>query len=294
MLNYGHLRYFWVVARDGNLTRAAAKLNVSQSTLSVQIRRLEEQLGQRLFERRNRQLVLTEAGRIALEHADSIFAIGEELVSTLSRHGGNVPLVLRVGAIATLSRNFQIRFLAPALARPDVRIILRSGNLTALLAELEAHRIDLVLANLAPFQEPGAGWVSHLIDEQPVSLVARSERGIDPNQPIADLLRAAPLILPTGESGVRIAFDALVDRLEIHPTVAAEVDDMAMIRLLTRENVGMAIIPPIVVRDELNDGVLTEVASLPDIKEAFHAVVPLRQFPNPLVRTLIDSRDLPE
>ncbi|MBK8211776.1 MAG: LysR family transcriptional regulator, partial [Rhodospirillales bacterium] len=106
-LNYNHLRYFWAVAHDGNLTRTAGRLNLSQSALSVQIRRLEERLGHALFERRGRQLHLTEAGRITLDHADAIFATGEELLGTL-RQTGRARMVLRIGALATLSRNFQL------------------------------------------------------------------------------------------------------------------------------------------------------------------------------------------
>ncbi len=116
-LNYNHLRYFWAVAHDGNLTRTAQRLNLSQSALSVQIRNLEQRLGHALFERRGRQLHLTEAGRIALDHADSIFAAGDELIGTL-KQAGRVRQALRVGALATLSRNFQLRFLRPLLGRP--------------------------------------------------------------------------------------------------------------------------------------------------------------------------------
>ena len=111
-LNYNHLRYFWAVAHDGNLTRTAERLNLTQSALSVQIRKLEQRLGHALFERRGRQLHLTEAGQIALDHADAIFATGEELLGTL-RGSGVARQALRVGSLATLSRNFQMEFLPP-------------------------------------------------------------------------------------------------------------------------------------------------------------------------------------
>ena len=130
-LNYNHLRYFHTVAHEGNLTRAAEHLNVSQSAVSTQIRQLEERLGTPLFERRGRALHLTEAGRIALDHADAIFATGRELLATLQQSGRQrVPL--RVGAQATLSRNFQLAFLRPLLGRQDVEVILRSGSVAGL------------------------------------------------------------------------------------------------------------------------------------------------------------------
>src|SRR6056297_1671707 len=134
-LNYHHLRYFWAVAHDGNLTRTAERLNLSQSALSVQIKQLEDRLGHPLFERRGRQLHLTEAGRITLDHADTIFATGQELVATLEE-SGRTRRAVRIGALATLSRNFQLQFLRPLLTRPDVEIILRSGSATELLEGL--------------------------------------------------------------------------------------------------------------------------------------------------------------
>ena len=146
-LNYHHLRYFWAVAHEGKLTRAAERLNVSQSALSVQVKKLEEQLGAPLFEREGRGLKLTEAGRIALDYADTVFQAGDELVSTLRGQRGTKRRALRVGAITTLSRNFQLAILTPLIQRSDVEIIVRSGTMRELLSQLEAHEVDLVLAN---------------------------------------------------------------------------------------------------------------------------------------------------
>lgn len=141
-LNYHHLRYFWAVAHDGNLTRTAERLNLSQSALSTQIKRLEERIGQTLFERRGRALHLTEAGRITLDHADTIFAAGEELLDTL-RETARPARALRVGALSTLSRNFQITFLEPVLGRPDVEVILRSGSAAELFTALDLSLIHI-------------------------------------------------------------------------------------------------------------------------------------------------------
>ena len=148
-LNYNHLRYFWAVAHDGNLTRTAARLNLTQSALSVQIRKLEANLGYALFQRSGRQLHLTEAGRIALDHADAIFSTGEELVETL-RNVSVAHTTLRLGTLATLSRNFQMEFLQPLLGRPDVELVLRSGNTAELLSSLRSLSLDIVLVNQPP------------------------------------------------------------------------------------------------------------------------------------------------
>ncbi|MFN8998121.1 MAG: LysR family transcriptional regulator, partial [Betaproteobacteria bacterium] len=141
-LNYHHLRYFWAIAHERSLTRAAQRLHVSQSALSVQLRQIEERLGHALFERGNRRLTLTEAGRIALDYADTIFRTGDELVSTLKGTAASGRAVLRVGAVATLSSNFQLEWLRPLLSREDVEVVLRSGSLRELLSQLSAHTLD--------------------------------------------------------------------------------------------------------------------------------------------------------
>lgn len=287
-LNFHHLRYFHIVAHEGNLTRAAERLNVSQSAVSTQIRLIEERLGQPLFERRGRSLVLTEAGQIALDHADAIFAAGDELLNTLGERPSGRRQVLRVGSLATLSRNFQISFLKPLLGRDDVEIVIRSGTLGELLRNLEAHRLDVVLANIAPPRDAATPWISHAIAQQPVSLVGTPER-IGTDAALEVLLARAPLLLPTVESSIRSGVDAFLDRLQIRPRIAAEVDDMAMIRLLAREGAGLAVVPPIVVTDELRTGRLVEVERFPQLTETFYAVMLSRRFPNPLLRELVST-----
>ncbi len=284
-LNYHHLRYFWAVAHDGNLTRTAQRLNLSQSALSVQIKQLEERLGHSLFERRGRQLHLTEAGRITLDHADAIFATGQELVATLTETVQSRK-ALRVGALATLSRNFQIAFLRPILSRMDVEVILRSGSPTELLEGLATLNLDVVLMNRPPPDDSLAPYETHRIGEQAVSVVGTPAR-LDPDRPIRELLSEQPFILPTTDNSLRTAFDAMASRLSIRPQIAAEVDDMAMMRLLAREDIGLALVAPIVVRDELMNGRLTEAKEHPRIKETFYAITLPRRFPNPLVQDLL-------
>ncbi|MCR9257735.1 MAG: LysR family transcriptional regulator [Alphaproteobacteria bacterium] len=290
-LNFNHLRYFWAVAHGGNLTRTAERLNVSQSALSTQIQKLEHQLGHSLFERRGKQLHLTEAGRIALDHADAIFASGEELLATLKETGGPARQVLRVGALATLSRNFQLDFLRPLLGRPDVEVISRSGSLGDLFQALDALRLDVVLVNQPPAKDSATRWIAHRVAEQPVSLVGTPNRTRPPDgaASLTALLDRNPVILPTLDSTVRIGFDALADRLGVRPRIAAEVDDMAMMRLMAREDVGLAIVPPIVVKDELAAGTLIEAEHLPGISETFFAVTLERRFPNPLLRDVLGA-----
>ena len=285
-MNYNHLRYFWEVAHDGNLTRTAARLNLSQSAVSVQIRKLEDRLGQRVFERRNRQLHLTEAGRITLDYADTIFGAGQELIATL-RRTGNARQVLRVGALATLSRNFQIEFLRPLLGKPQVELVLRSGTSIELLQGLETLGLDVVLTNRAPADDALTSFIVHPVSQQPVSVIGKPER-IDSNKSLLELLATNPVIVPTLESPVRAGFDALCARLGVRPVLAAEVDDMAMMRLLAREDIGLAVLPPIVVKNELQTGLLKEADHDVGLSESFYAVTAKRKFPNPLLAEVLE------
>ena len=286
-MNYNHLRYFWAVAHDGNLTRTAAKLNLSQSALSVQIRKLEDRLAHPLFERRGRQLHLTEAGRITLDYADTIFDAGKDLLGTLSQQG-RARQVLRVGALATLSRNFQIEFLRPLLGQADVELVLRSGTLVELLQGLETLSLDVVLTNRAPAHDAMSSFVTQPISDQTVSLIGTPKR-LAGNATLGMLLSENPVIVPTEDSPVRAGFDRLCTRLDVSPTLAAEVDDMAMMRLLAREDIGLAVLPPIAVKNELSNGMLVEANHKLGLTESFHAVTIARKFPNPLLGTLLHN-----
>ncbi|MEZ4393326.1 MAG: LysR family transcriptional regulator [Polyangiales bacterium] len=286
-INLHHLHYFWAVAHDGNLTRAARRLRVAQSALSSQIRQLEEQLGEALFSRERRGLALTEAGRIALSYADDIFATSGELVSTIQQGRGRAH-ALRVGAVATLSRNFQESFISPLLREPDVRLRLESDGLDALLARLSTHALDVVLSNRRPPAQPSRAWRCRRIARQPVSLVARWSRRRAFRFP--EDLRDAPLVVPGPESDVRMEFDALCEQRGVPLRVLAEVDDMATLRLLARDTDAVALVPTVVVRDELRERSLRELCVVPGIFETFYAITVERHYQHPLLKALL-ARD---
>lgn len=281
-LNFHHLRYFWAVAKDGNLTRTAARLHVSQSALSTQIRQLEEQLGEPLFRREGRRLVLTEAGDIALRYADDIFTAGRQLVATLEE--GRREDVFRVGAVATLSRNFQESFLEPLLHQPELRLRLETARIEDLLDRLESHALDIVLSNRPPRRRSGHAWRCRRIARQPVSIVGRprSKRFRFPLD-----IRDAPMILPGEGSDIRSEFDALCEQLGVKVRPVAEVDDMATMRLLARDLEALALLPSVVVRDELRSGALREHCVVPGLFERFYSITVDRHYQHPLVKALL-------
>ncbi|WGH78270.1 LysR family transcriptional regulator [Jannaschia ovalis] len=280
-LNYHHLRYFHEVATEGHLGRAAERLNVSQSALSTQIRQLEARLGHELFDRTGRTLTLTEAGRIALDHAARIFGTGEELLASLREQGRAAPL--RVGSQSTLSRNFQMRFLRPALEDGRWEIELRSGSTAVLLDGLRALALDVVLTTELPATAE-EGLTAARVDEQAVGLHGVPERLRHGD--LRGLLAGEPLILPT-DAAIRAQAEALFARLDVRPRIAADVDDMAMVRLLAREGAGLAVAPAVVLADEIASG---RVASAPydlAIRIPFYAVTIRRRFPHPALADLL-------
>ena len=285
-LNYHHLRYFRLIARELNLTRAAQKLNLSAPALSLQLKQLEESLGHDLFERRRTGLVLTEAGRLALDYAEAIGRAGEELLDVMQHRPRGGRQILRVGAVATLSRNFQLEFLVPVLHRDDVEVVIRSGGLPELLLLLHSHQVDLVLSNQPARRDAETHWHSHLLAEQPVSLVGVpkwKQRKLRFPEDMKDI----PVILPSQESNTRAGFDRILASAGVRPRIVAEVDDMAMIRLLAREGEALALVPPVVVQSEIKEGILVETHRIPQGRETFYAVTPSRRFPNPLVAELV-------
>ena len=287
-VNYRHLHHFWAVAKEGHLTRAAEKLHLSQSSVSMQIRELEERLGHDLFIREGRTLKLTETGRLVLAYAESIFSLGSEMLAAGSACEGHNKKRLRFGAVATLSRNFQDNFLRPLLGMQDVHIQIESGTLEELVKRLSVHRLDVVLSNRAPLADPKEKLHARRVSRQAVCLLGPPRRSRRPFRFPADLANVR-LLLPGHNSDIRTQFDVLCEELDLDVNVFAEVDDMAMLRLLARDSHCVALIPPVVVQDELKSGVLEEYCVVPDVNENFYAVTTERQFEPALLRVLLDK-----
>ena len=285
-LNFHHLHYFWAVAKDGNLTRAAGKLHVSQSALSKQIKLLEEQLGQPLFARVGRTLKLTEAGQLALGYADTIFASGSELVAVLREGRREERQVLRIGAVATLSRNFQENFIRPLLQRDDVELVLHSGGLVDLLGRLRVHTLDVILSNRRVHASAEDPWHCRRIARQPVSLVGKPRPRRKAFR-FPEELAEVPLLLPGRDNDIRAAFDLLCEQYGVRYRLRAEADDMALLRLLARDSDSVALVPTVVVQDELRSGRLVEYAVVPGLYETFFAISLQRRFEPPLLKSLL-------
>lgn len=287
-LNFHHLYYFWTVAKEGHLTRAAEQLHVSQSALSSQIRQLQEQLGHDLFVRQGRSLQLTDMGHVVLEYAQSIFSLGNELLSVTESGELRHLQRLRIGSVATLSRNFQDNFLQPVIGEAKIRLVMHSASLNELLDLLRVHKLDLILSNRSVTADTSTPWRCQQIAEQSVSLVGPPGPQADHFQFPQDLSNF-PLLLPGPSSDIRSQFDLLCERHGIEIDPYAEVDDMAMLRLLARDSGGLAVVPEVVVQDELRSGKLQRYCVLDDVVERFYAITAKRHVEMVVLRTLLEQ-----
>jgi LysR family transcriptional activator of nhaA len=286
-LNFHHLYYFWVVAKEGHLTRAAGQLHVSQSALSSQIRRLQEQLGHELFSREGRSLRLTDMGHVVLEYAESIFNLGSELLALTESGEFQRVQRLRIGSVATLSRNFQENFLRPVLDEAQVRLVIRSASLEELLEQLKVHKLDLILSNRAVAADSSTPWRCRQIAEQSICIVGPPGRCAE-NFRFPDDLVGAKLIVPGPGSEIRSQFDLVCDQKGVQVDPYAEVEDMAMLRLMARDSGGLAVLPEVVVQDELHSGRLQKYCVLEDVVERFYAITGKRHFELNALKMLLE------
>lgn len=270
-LNFLHLFYFWRVAKLGHLTRAAEALHTSQSAVSSQIRQLESRLGETLFTRSGRRLVLTDTGQMVLAYADDIFGLSEEMLGRLQgRAAGAVRL--RVGSVATMSRNYQENWIRPLLSDPNIMLTLESGLLEGLVTRLLQHQLDVVLANETVPSHPDHPIHSRFLGRQAISLVGPAERWRGQQLNIPDDLAGLELALPGPRHAMRAQFDALCLARGIAVRIRAEVDDMAMLRLIARDSGWLTVLPEVVVQDELRQGSLVIVGQSAELQENFYAI----------------------
>jgi LysR family transcriptional activator of nhaA len=270
-LNFHHLFYFWRVAKIGHLTRAALEVHTSQSALSTQIKQLEERLGEPLFEREGKRLLLTASGRLVFSYAEDIFGLGQEMLGRLQGHSEGM-IRLRVGSVATLSRNYQENWIRPMLLDQHVVLTLESGVLEGLLVRLLQHQLDVVLANETVPAGSNRPLHCRFLGSQAVSLVGPASVWKDRKLRIPEDLDGADIALPGPRHALRAQFDALCITAGVTPRLRAEVDDMAMLRLIARDSGWLTVLPEVVVQDELHSGSLLKVGQFKELQENFYAI----------------------
>ncbi|MCL6503327.1 MAG: transcriptional activator NhaR [Pirellulales bacterium] len=283
-LNYRHLLYFWTVAREGSVSRAAESLHLSQPTVSGQLRRLERSLGIRLFQRRGRTLVLTEEGRMVFRYADQIFTLGNELQDAVQGRPVGRPMRLIVGTSPTLAKTIVYRLLQPALHLPEpVQIIYEEGDPSELLARLAVNALDVVLTDVPASPHVKVRVFNHLLGECGLSFMAAPALAARYRRNFPRSLHGAPMLLPSENSALRRLLDLWFYSQDITPLVRGELADSSVLKVFGAEGVGIFAIPTVIEKEVMRQYGVHRVGRLPTIRERFYAISVERQLQHPAV-----------
>ena len=290
-LNYQHLLYFWVVAREGSVARATEVLHLAQPTISGQLKTLERSLGERLFVKRGRNLALTDVGQVVFRYADEIFTVGRELREALAGlPSSERPARFAVGISDSLPKLTTFRLLAPALSPAHrFRLVFRIGKTEQLVAELATHAIDLVLTDTRVAPVAGVRAFHHLLGESDVTVfgTAALAAALRPGFPAS--LDGAPFVVPTRNTALRRSLDDWFASASVRPQVVAEVEDVALLQVLGQEGLGVFAAPS-VVEEEIRRAYRVEaLGRLDDVRERFYAVSVQRKLAHTAVIAISES-----
>jgi LysR family transcriptional activator of nhaA len=289
-LNYHHLRYFWVAAKEGGLTRAAEKLHVSQPSICTQIQALEKALGDKLLRRTARGLTLTEAGQKVFSFAEEIFSLGGELVSTMKQHPPTSPLRVHIGIADSLPKLMSFEILKPIFALPQaVQASCTEGKVLDLLAQLAAYRLDIVLSDESAPASSNLKAFNHLLGECGVSfcaepkLAARLKRGFPAS------LDGAPALLPGPSSALRRSLEKWFHEQNIRPRLIAEFDDAALMKVVATGGVGCFPLASLVAHEAVDRYGVRVIGQVSQCRQQFYAISPERRMTHPAVQAMIGS-----
>ncbi len=290
-LNYHHLRYFWTVAKEGSLARAAAKLHVSQPSISEQIRELEEAFGEKLFRREGRNNKLTEAGQVVFGYAEEIFALGRELMNAVKQRPGAKTLRLHVGVVDSFPKLVTNEILSPVFAMPrTVHVICREGKMEDLLAQLAAHRLDIVLSDEPASSSTNFKTFSHSLGETGTTFCAEKRLAAKLKRGFPKSLQDAPALLPAENTALRRALEMWFREQRVQPRVVAEFEDLALMKVMAAEGRGFIAVPTVAVRDAVSHYGFHIVGESAKCRMQFHAITAERRIAHPAVALITGTR----
>jgi len=289
-LNYHHLKLFWAVAHDGNLTRASAKLQLTPQTVSSQIRDLEAALDERLFHRLGRRLVLTEVGHVALRYADEIFPRGQELLETLRGQPTGRALVLAVGVSDVVPKLVAHRLIEPALhLQEPVRVVCREGAPEKLLAELTVHGLDVVLLDGPIPRQVNLRAYNHQLGECGVTFMAHRDLAIHLRAGFPSSLDGEPVLLPSENTALRRGLDEWFAARGIRPRVVGEFEDSALLKVFGQAGAGFFAVPSVIVNEAGRQYEVEPIGMTDDLTERFYAISVERHVRHPAVAAICDA-----
>ena len=288
-LNYHHLLYFYLVAREGGLAAAARKLRLSHPTVSAQVRALEEQLGEQLLEKRGRRLVLTEMGKVVYGYAEEIFSVGRELLDSVKgRPSGRRPRLV-VGIAQVVPKLIAKRILVPVYqGQTGIRLICREDSTEQLLLALAEHSVDVVISDTPlPPSSPIRAY-SHLLGECGVSICAPRALATSYRRGFPRSLDGAPMLLPSTTTSLRRELDRWFEQREIRPELVAEFDDSALLKVFGQDGYGLFPVPTAIEAEVRKQYDVVVVGRIAEVKERFYAISPERRLRNPAVMLITE------
>ena len=286
-LNYKHLYYFWVAAKEGGMSHAAARLGMAVQTVSAQVRLLEQSLGHALFKPAGRGLALTDAGQTALQLAEQIFLLGEQLPAAVRNTGTQTSVRLVVGISDGLPKLAVRDLLNPVMDEPHLRLMCHEADFDDLLADLALHRLDVVLSDRPAPANPNLRLYSHALGHSPLGWYAPPAWLEPARHSFPHSLAKVPVLLPTAHASVRLRLDQWFEQQGVVPRIVGEFEDSAL--LATFGSSGMGVFPaPERMRERLETGYgLQWFASCEGVLEHFYAIGTARKVQHPLVKKLL-------
>jgi LysR family transcriptional activator of nhaA len=286
-LNYRHLYYFWVVVKEGSITRAAERLDVAVQTISAQLALLEQSLGKALLAPHGRRLTLTEAGRVALSYADRIFLLGEQMQEALADSDIGRTMRLTVGLSDSLPKLIASRLLEAALRLPTrVKLICHEDDHESLLGDLSVHKLDVVLTDRPVPSGTTMRAFSHLLSESEIALFGVPQMARRYKKDFPHSLHGAPLLLPTRNHAIRGRLDHWFETIEVRPDVIGEFDDNALLNTFGRNGLGLFPAPFALAQDVKEQFGAVPVGEIP-VYEQFFAISSERKIKHPAVEAIL-------
>jgi len=289
-LNLKHLRYFWAVAANGTIARASEILHVTPQTISGQLRELEEQLGEKLFKKSGRNLVLTDTGGVVFSYADEMFRLGDELQDVLEGRIPGAALTLTVGVAMVVPKLLAYRVLEPVLSLQEpVRLVCQEAPLADLLADLSVHKLDLVLADSPMSPTMNIRAYNHPLGESGISFFASRSTARKYTAGFPRSLDGAPMLMPTNSSALRRLLEQWFERENIKPLVVAEFEDRALMKAFGEAGTGIFTTPTAVEDDVVAKYGVRVIGRSTDIKERFYAISAERRIKHPAVSAITET-----
>lgn len=289
-LNYQHLFYFWHVAREESITRACEKLHLAQPTISGQLAVFEQAIGQKLFHKSGRKLLLTDTGRVVFHYAEEIFSLGRELSNTLKGRPTGAGLRLVVGVSDALPKLAVYRLIEPAFKIPEaVRVLCYEDKAERLLTEMSLHSVDLVLSDAPLTPSGGAKTFTHLLGESSITVFGSPRLAAVYRADFPRSLSGAPFLLPTANTALRRSLDQWFDTEGISPSIRAEIEDSALIKTFGSGGIGLFVAPTSVAAEIQQQYQVETIGQIDTVLERFYAITMHRKLKHPAVTAILEN-----